>query len=136
MTKQPDDGGRGRGSAGRSRPSPRRDRCAWCRRVLPAQRTGRPRQYCSQACRQWDWVGRQRAAELRLSEDELIVTKAELDALHDELFVLACAVDDADRGLAGSRSVTAGELRDLLDWLLEAARPLRDRELRRTDDER
>ena len=40
---------------------------------------GRPRQFCSQACRQWDWVGRQRARELQLNEHELIVTKAELD---------------------------------------------------------
>lgn len=130
MTKQArrDDGDGG----GRTRPAARRDRCAWCRRVLPAQRTGRPRQYCSQACRQWHWVGRQRATELRLSEDELIVAKAELDALHDELYVLACAVDDADRDLAAAGRPTERELREMIDWLLEAARPLRDRELRRT----
>ncbi|MFZ9629082.1 MAG: hypothetical protein ACO3C1_06985 [Ilumatobacteraceae bacterium] len=116
-----------------ARPAPpRRDRCVWCRRVLPEQRTGRPRQYCSQACRQWHWVGRQRAAELRLSEDELIVATAELDSLHDELYVLACAVDDAERDLAAAGTPTLREMRELVDWLLEAARPLRDRELRRS----
>ena len=106
-------------------------RCKWCRRVLPPQKTGRPREYCSQACRQWHWVGRQRAAELQLSEDELIVAKTELDSLHDQLYVLACAVDDAERDLAatGGASMSADELRGVLDWLLEAARPLRDREL-------
>ena len=103
-------------------------RCRWCRRVLPPHRRGRPRLFCSQACRQWDWVGRQRARELQLNEDELIVAKAELDRLHDELYVLACAVDDAERDLADAR--TAAELRQILDWLLEAARPLRDRETR------
>jgi hypothetical protein len=97
--------------------------------VLPPQKTGRPRQFCSQACRQWDWVGRQRARELELSEGELIVATAELDTLHDELYVLACAVDDAERDLADA--VDAAELRSILDWLLEAARPLRDRELQR-----
>lgn len=109
----------------------RRSRCRWCRRVLPEQRRGRPREFCSQACRQWDWVGRQRAHELQLSEDELIVAKGELDTLHDELYVLACAVNDAERDLdaAGSRA-NAAELREIVDWLLEAARPLRDRELR------
>jgi hypothetical protein len=92
---------------------------------------GRPRQFCSQACRQWDWVGRQRARELQLSEDELIVTKAELDQLHDELYVLACAVDDVDRDRAAAgKSVTPRAIGEMLMWLLEAARPIRDRELR------
>jgi hypothetical protein len=105
-------------------------RCQWCRRVLPPQRTGRPRKFCSQACRQWHWVGQQRARELQLSEHELVITKGELDELHDQLYVLACAVNDAERDLdAAGRSATAGELREILDWLLEGARPLRDREL-------
>ena len=92
---------------------------------------GRPRVFCSQACRQWDWVGRQRARELQLNEDELIVTKAELDELHDDLYVLACAVDDVerDRSSAG-KTPTVKELLEMLTWLLEAARPIRDRELK------
>ena len=58
-----------------------------------------------------------------------MVATAELDELHDELFVLACAVDDAERDLAAAGAgATAAELRETLDWLLEAARPLRDRE--------
>lgn len=107
-----------------------RSRCRWCRRVLPTQKIGRPRVFCSQACRQWDWVGRQRARELQLNENELVVTKAELDALHDELFVLACAVDDVERDVAaaGGKPSTK-ELDEMLTWLLDAARPLRDREL-------
>jgi hypothetical protein len=76
-------------------------------------------------------VGRQRARELRLSEDELIVAKSELDTLHDELYVLACAVNDAERDLAASGpKATPRELREIVEWLLEAATPLRDRELR------
>ncbi|MGB8858512.1 MAG: hypothetical protein WCC60_04620 [Ilumatobacteraceae bacterium] len=108
----------------------RKSRCRWCRRVLPPQQMGRPREFCSQACRQWHWVGRQRAAELQLSETELIVAKDELDRLHDELYVLACAVNDAERDLtAAGGKPSAPELREIVDWLLEAARPLRDREL-------
>ena len=91
---------------------------------------GRPRLFCGQSCRQWDWVARQRARELQLNEDELIITKAELDQLHDDLFVLACAVDDVDRDLASvGKSPAAGEIKEMLHWLLEAARPIRDREL-------
>ena len=109
-----------------------RSRCRWCRRVLPTQTLGRPRQFCSQACRQWDWVGRQRARELQLNEHELIITKSELDQLHDELYVLACAVEDVERDLAASgKHPPASDVTAMLQWLLEASRPIRDRELHR-----
>ena len=106
-------------------------RCRWCRRALP-ERTGRgrPREFCSSRCRQWDWVSRQRARELELSDGELVIAKATLDELHDELYVLACAVDDVERDLAAAGAeLTAADLRQALDWLLDAARPLRDREI-------
>lgn len=91
---------------------------------------GRRREFCSQRCRQWDWVSRQRAHELQISEDELVIARGELDALHDELYVLACAVEDTERDLAalGSRP-SAREVREILDWLLDAATPLRGRQI-------
>ncbi|MEP7112993.1 MAG: hypothetical protein ABI862_06990 [Ilumatobacteraceae bacterium] len=65
-----------------------------------------------------------------MNEHELIVTKAMLDQLHDEMYVLACAVDDVERDLASAgRAPPAAEVNEMLSWLLEAARPLRDREL-------
>ena len=101
---------------------------------------GRPRRFCSQSCRQWHWVGRQRARELQLSDGELLVVKSELDSLHDQVYVLACAVNDTERDLeaakmraikmrASTTRATVRELQEMLDWILEAARPLRDREL-------
>ena len=72
------------------------------------------------------------AEELALSEGELVVTKASLDELHDELYVLACAVDDADDDLATELATArprVTELRRIVSNLLDAARPLRDREL-------
>lgn len=96
--------------------------------MLPAKSgRGRPREFCSQKCRQWDWVARQRANELELSEGELVIARTELDALHDDLYVLACAVDDTERDLADP--LDAAELRRVVDWLLDAARPLRNREI-------
>ena len=106
-------------------------RCRWCRRALPERAgRGRPREFCSSRCRQWDWVARQRAHELALSDGELVIAKTTLDDLHDELYVLACAVDDVERDLAvmGAHP-RAADLRQSLDWLLTAARPLRDREM-------
>jgi hypothetical protein len=57
------------------------------------------------------------------------VAREELDALHDELYVLACAVEDVERDLDAAGQPTASELRDALEWLLAAAAPLRDREI-------
>jgi hypothetical protein len=106
-------------------------RCRWCRRALPPRDgPGRPKEFCSQRCRQWDWVSRQRAAELEISDGELVVARRELDALHDELYVLACAVDDTERDLAHvGTQPTVQELREMLDWLLDAAKPLRERQI-------
>jgi hypothetical protein len=100
-------------------------RCRWCRIVLPSRiGRGRPREFCSPRCRQWDWVARQRADELRLAEGELVVARQALDDLQDRLFVLACAVQDVERDLAALRRPTLADLRESIDWLLEAARPL------------
>ncbi|WP_148288520.1 hypothetical protein [Ilumatobacter nonamiensis] len=110
--------------------TPKGERCRWCRRVLERRSgPGRPREFCSQRCRQWDWVSRQRAADLALGTDEIVISRVELDRLHDDLYMLACAVEDTDRDLAERAPLSNRELQAALDWLLQSARPLRDREL-------
>ncbi len=99
-------------------------RCRWCRHVLAAQDgPGRRREFCSQKCRQWDWVSRQRAQDLQLSENELVMTRDELDQLKDQIYVLHCALIDARRDLEHPRH-TKESLRDILDWLMDAAEPV------------
>lgn len=114
-----------------------RSHCRWCRRPLPERAgRGRPRQFCSQRCRQWHWVSRQRARELSLSEDELVIATSALDEFHDDLYVLACAVDDTESDLVDlmeSADPDPAELTSIINWLLDAARPLRARELRPTE---
>lgn len=75
-------------------------------------------------------MARQRSHELALSDSELVVARESLDQLHDDLYILACAVDDtrADLDTLGDRA-DATELLRILAWLLEAAAPLRDREI-------
>jgi hypothetical protein len=98
-------------------------RCRWCGRGFEVQPgPGRPRLFCRQGCRQADYIARQRVAEAGLSEAELIVTREALDDLRDRLYVLEAAVEDVDRDLAGA--TTKQDLRDAVDWLLAAARPL------------
>ena len=114
MTKSP--------TAAESRGNDRR--CRWCRHVLPAsQGPGRRKEFCSQKCRQWDWVSRQRAHELELSENELVMTRDELDTLKDQIYVLHCAVIDTKQDLSAGRH-TKDSLLDLLQWLIEAAEPV------------
>jgi hypothetical protein len=122
MTK-PEADRRGEGSGAADGP-----RCRWCRFPLD-RRTGpgRPREFCSQRCRQWDWVARQRARELALSDGELVMARAELDALHDQLYVLERAVADTQRDLG--HDLSAAEALDALRWLLDAAAPLAARRL-------
>lgn len=51
-----------------------------------------------------------------------MVTRAALDDLRDRLYVLEAAVEDVERDLV--EATTQQELRDALDWILAAARPL------------
>jgi len=96
------------------------ERCRWCGRPLPDRaRTGRPRVFCRQACRQREYQSRLRAQEAGLSEAELVVARAELDDLRDKLYVLECAVDDARRDLAEGDDVDR-----ILAEVLAAAEPL------------
>ena len=98
-------------------------KCRWCSRPLPPPAaTGRPRRYCRPTCRQRDFEARQRAAEVGLTESELVLTRHELDALHDQLYVLEAAIEDVERDLAGSPSKQ--DYADAVRWLLQAARPL------------
>ena len=106
-------------------------RCRWCRRVLHEQSgPGRPRSYCSQPCRQWDWVARQRAREVQLSDEQLVMAREELNDVHDALYVLSCAVQDVQRDLADIQQPNAKELRDMLQWILECAEPIGSLSLR------
>ncbi|MGH9244570.1 MAG: hypothetical protein ACRD29_09685 [Acidimicrobiales bacterium] len=98
-------------------------KCRWCgRRFAVSGGRGRPRLFCGQPCRQWSYVAAIRAREAGLTEQELIIARAELDALYDQLYVLECAIDDAERDLR--ESPTKREYQDALAWVVEAAKPL------------
>jgi len=51
------------------------------------------------------------------------MTRQELDALRDALYVVEAAVEDVDRDLAAAPE-DLEEVRRALDWLLQAVRPL------------
>jgi hypothetical protein len=103
--------------------SPEKPRCRWCGRGIDRRPgPGRPKQFCRPSCRQADYIARQRSAEAGLSETELIITRTALDELRDKLYVLEAAVEDVERDLADGDGEQV--VRDSLQWLLAAARPL------------
>jgi hypothetical protein len=98
-------------------------RCGWCGRPLVLNPgPGRPARYCRPSHRQRDYEARRRSAEFGLSEAELVITRDALRQLQDQVYVLECAIDDVERDRVGDDGPDA--LRQALDWILEAARPL------------
>jgi hypothetical protein len=67
-------------------------------------------------------VARRRATEAGLGDDRVVITRAELAELHDKLYALEAAVEDARADLADARTVA--EVRAAAEHLLEAAVPL------------
>jgi hypothetical protein len=71
---------------------------------------------------------------LSLAEGELVMARSELDELHDQLYVLSCAVSDVQHDLA--EPMTLDEALGALRWLLEAAAPLAARRVTPSASER
>ena len=101
------------------------ERCRWCGRRLPEPgRTGRPRTYCRQSCRQQAHLARKLAASHGLGDHDVIIDRQQLEELQGALYCLQAAVEDVERDL--SDVPDAREVREALDWLLANARPLVD----------
>jgi hypothetical protein len=97
-------------------------RCGWCRRVLAQQGSvGRPRLYCSQACRQRAYEQRAATARAGLPDDVVLVSRAELDGLQDRLYQLRCALEDVET-LLDERPTKAELERSLADLLRSTGR--------------
>ena len=65
---------------------------------------GRPRLYCGQACRQRAYEQRSAAAKAGLSDDVVLVSRAELDGLQDRPYQLRCALEDVETLLSERRT--------------------------------
>ena len=90
-------------------------------------KTGRPRQFCRQSCRQQAHLARKFAEVHGLDDDDVIIDRRNLEELQDALYLLQSAIEDVDADLA--TKPTAREVRTALDWLLTNARPLADAQI-------
>jgi hypothetical protein len=88
---------------------------------------GRPRRYCRQGCRQQAHLARKLAAAHGLGDDDVIISRDGLDELQSRLYCLSAALEDVDRDLEALARAGAGddaaELRQILGWLVDNARP-------------
>jgi len=66
-------------------------------------------------------MARKLAAAHGLGDDDLIVSRTQLEELQSRLYVLQMALEDVDRDLAVSSE--PDDVREALDWLVENARP-------------
>ena len=66
----------------------------------PPGQTGRIAIYCRRSCRQRAYEARRRSDELGLGDDELVVTRNELDDANDRLFEIRQLIAEASRDLA------------------------------------
>jgi hypothetical protein len=104
------------------------ERCRWCGRVLPDRaKTGRPRRYCRQGCRQQAHLARRFAAAHGLGDDDVVVSRVQLDELNDLRYCLEAAIEDTEHDLTAK--LTAADLRMAVTWLLDNARPVVARRL-------
>ncbi|MBI2703971.1 MAG: hypothetical protein HYX32_01585 [Actinobacteria bacterium] len=100
----------------------KRAQCRWCGREFAPPPRGRPRVYCRQGCRQQAFMARKLAAAHGLGDDDLIVSRLQLEELQSRLYCLQAAIEDVDRDLEASTE--PGEVREALTWLLDNARPV------------
>jgi hypothetical protein len=74
-------------------------------------------------------MARKLAAAHGLGDDDLIVSREQVEELQSRLYCLRAAIEDVERDLAasgGKRSARKDDLREAFDWLLENAAPVAD----------
>lgn len=95
-------------------------RCRWCGVAFKnAGGPGRPREFCKRSHRQRLYEAERAATKLGLGGDDVLVSKRELDALRDRIYVLEAAVEDVRADLTESHDLQ--DYADAYVHLLEGA---------------
>jgi hypothetical protein len=81
---------------------------------------GRRRQYCRQSCRQRAYEQRATVKGTTLPADSVVLSADAAAELSDRVYQLRCAAEDV--ATAVDEGADAGELRDLCDALMRAAK--------------
>lgn len=82
---------------------------------------GRPRKYCSRACRQRAYESRNNIGDPNIPTT-LSISPSKASRLHDYLYELRCAAEDVDT--AAREEASAAEMRQLTGELVALARKI------------
>ena len=103
--------------------NPGEQRCQWCGgRFVQLPGRGRPRRFCRPTCRQQAHLARKLAAGRQVGDDEVIIRRADLEAIQAAAFTLQAALEDVHNDLAADDGSSA--TREALDHLMTEAEPL------------
>jgi hypothetical protein len=72
-------------------------------------------------------MARKLAAAHGLGDDDLIVSRTQVEELQSRVYCLRAAIEDVERDLAaggGKAAARRADLREAFDWLLENAQPV------------
>ncbi len=94
--------------------------CRWCGTVFLATKgPGRPRQYCSQSCRQQHYIERRTAVGAGRDPNRIVIDRATFERYESTRLQLRLALDDLERTSDGGTDLPSG-----IDWVVEHARAL------------
>lgn len=100
--------------------------CARCGTELPKPTRGRPKKYCSQACRQRAYEQRHgtgvAAGTKGIDERAVVLTPDKVDKFRDQLYELRCAAEDIQT--AAREDASTEELADLCAELVSLAKDI------------
>lgn len=96
--------------------------CAWCAKAIEFPDRGRPRKYCSHACRQRAYEQRNNVAGSSIPANAVIITPEHARELRDALFELRCAAEDVFTAVEGGEPVA--EVRSLCQELVILAKSI------------
>lgn len=97
--------------------------CAWCGKPISVNNgRGRKRKYCSSSCKQRAYEQRQLLAGTTVDAESVILSKARVAEIRDQLYALRCAAEDVSTAV--EEGAGPGELQPLCDELVHLARQL------------
>ncbi|MFI5503774.1 Uncharacterised protein [Corynebacterium kutscheri] len=94
--------------------------CQWCGTEFLATSRGRPRKFCSHACRQRAYEQRNAVTGTNISPDAVIMHPEKAVQFHDSLFELRCAAEDI--ATAVTENADPAEVNKLCSELVNLAR--------------
>ncbi|CAF21486.1 MULTISPECIES: hypothetical protein [Corynebacterium] len=102
------------------RPNQQTTKCSWCGKDVASTGRGRPRKYCSQACRQRAYEQRNNVSGTSIPAEAVIMSPDRASELKDSLFELRCAAEDI--ATAVNEEEEARDIAKLCQEMVELAR--------------